>query len=1161
MSDLPTSLFAFLSYSRSDLEFALRLKNDLHKQGIAVWMDQEGIQPATPDWEESIRTAIRSCCVVLFIASPDARSSSYVREELAIAEMYQRPVYPVWAAGTQWMEAVPLGLGRIQYTDAREVSYETALPDIVSRLQLIFHSVPDLSLTKRNLDFIPRNPYKGLHAFTGKDTRDFFGREKLINDLSDALKASLVAEQKGRPSARILAILGPSGSGKSSVMMAALLPGLQAGRVLDSKEWVYLEPVVPGAHPLEALEISLARELPDRSLKVLRDDLKDGMGRGLHQLASLLTASPAAKVVLPIDQFEELFMHTTDEKERQLFIDLLVTAVTEPHGPVIVILTLRADFYDRPMRYPQLYQLIQSHQVPVLPMELDDLRMVIEKPAQLHDVQMTFEGNLVGDLLFEMRGQAGALPLLEFTLDQLFQRRDRHRLTLKAYEEIGGVKGALTQHLEATYNELPSEEHRKLARSLFLRLIDPGKTDKDIVSRRAALSEFSLADPAQTDLLHETIDAFIAARLITSNDNAGITSIEVSHEAVIHEWPRLLDWLNQSRDDIRQQLTIVRDVEEWERRGKPKDRLYHGSQLKDARTWAQHYTPSEIELTFLRASVTQHKRRRTLFTAISVVIILVVVSLSISPLLQLWHSFQPGVTTLADSGPGSLRQALQDASPGSRITFDSRLRGTIMLTSGDLNIVKSVKIIGPGANMLAISGGTKGSTININPAFGINVTVTILDLAFKDTTLPVLSRIGGTTTFIANSGTLIMTRCIISGNTAKGALNTTAAISNFGTLTLNDSMVSHNSFFGSGILSGGGISNVGTLRLNKSIVSYNSLSAGPGEFPISPSIRLNYDGAEADGGGIFNDGTLVLDESTVAYNSVRSQKSNIGSSATTINAPHDGWSRGGGIYNDKSLVLNNSVVSHNSVTAGQEGTGGGIMNYGTMTMRASTITDNDVSAGATGVGGGIANVGKLSIDSSTIADNRASTFGGGIFSGKGKASVFTALNTTISENKAQYGGGIGLYQSQMDLMFCTVYDNSAEDGGGIYTLDKGDHEVRNSILAGNHATRKGPDDVGYISLVGYDLAQGDLSAALIKSFEQKNPTILLVDLSADVGVASTLQNNGGPTQTHALLPGSLALDKIPLAACQIDGITTDQRGVKRPQGPACDIGAYEYTPS
>ena len=144
MSDLPTSLFAFLSYSKSDLEFALRLKNDLHKQGIAVWMDQEGIQPATPDWEESIRTAIRSCCVVLFIASPDARSSSYVREELAIAEMYQRPVYPVWAAGTQWMEAVPLGLGRIQYTDAREVSYETALPDIVSRLQLIFHSVPDL---------------------------------------------------------------------------------------------------------------------------------------------------------------------------------------------------------------------------------------------------------------------------------------------------------------------------------------------------------------------------------------------------------------------------------------------------------------------------------------------------------------------------------------------------------------------------------------------------------------------------------------------------------------------------------------------------------------------------------------------------------------------------------------------------------------------------------------------------------------------------------------------------------------------------------------------------------------------------------------------------------------------------------------------------------
>jgi hypothetical protein len=211
MSDLPTTPFVFISYSRADLTFAMRLKNDLQKQGIQVWMDLEGIRPATADWEESIRTAIRSCCVVLFVASPDARSSSNVRDELAIAGMYQRPIYPVWAAGTEWMEAAPLGWGRIQYTDAREMGYEKALPDIVSRLEEIVRSVPALSLTKRNLDFVPRNPYKGLYAFTSKDTRDFFGREKLVGDLVDALKASLVTEQKGGSSARILAIEGSSG--------------------------------------------------------------------------------------------------------------------------------------------------------------------------------------------------------------------------------------------------------------------------------------------------------------------------------------------------------------------------------------------------------------------------------------------------------------------------------------------------------------------------------------------------------------------------------------------------------------------------------------------------------------------------------------------------------------------------------------------------------------------------------------------------------------------------------------------------------------------------------------------------------------------------------------------------------------------------------------
>src|SRR5207244_1316149 len=139
-----------------------------------------------------------------------------------------------------------------------------------------------------------------------------------------------------------------------------------------------------------------------------------------------LGKSPEARVVLFIDQFEEVFTQATSDDERQHFIDLLVTAVTELRGPTILILTLRADFYDRPMHYLELCKLIESNQRLVPPMDLKGLREVIEKPAGLPDVQLTFEGDLVSDLLFEVQEQVGALPLLQFTLDQLLQTRDGH---------------------------------------------------------------------------------------------------------------------------------------------------------------------------------------------------------------------------------------------------------------------------------------------------------------------------------------------------------------------------------------------------------------------------------------------------------------------------------------------------------------------------------------------------------------------------------------------------------------------------------------------------------------------------------------------------------------------------------------------------------------
>jgi hypothetical protein len=215
----------FLCYARADSELVTRLKTSLLSQGIHVWIDREGLQPGTLDWEEALRTAIRAAQAVLLITSPNARSSRYVRDELRIAEMYQRPIYPLWIAGTQWMDAVPLGWGGAQYIDARESRYETAMLELVGILNKASLTPPKAP----ELDFEPRNPYKGLRAFTGEDAHDFFGRDTLINELAATLEGTLASEEKNQQCTRLLTVVGPSGSGKSSVVMAGLLPRLREG--------------------------------------------------------------------------------------------------------------------------------------------------------------------------------------------------------------------------------------------------------------------------------------------------------------------------------------------------------------------------------------------------------------------------------------------------------------------------------------------------------------------------------------------------------------------------------------------------------------------------------------------------------------------------------------------------------------------------------------------------------------------------------------------------------------------------------------------------------------------------------------------------------------------------------------------------------------------
>ncbi|HYU74756.1 MAG TPA: right-handed parallel beta-helix repeat-containing protein, partial [Ktedonobacteraceae bacterium] len=422
-------------------------------------------------------------------------------------------------------------------------------------------------------------------------------------------------------------------------------------------------------------------------------------------------------------------------------------------------------------------------------MEIQELRQVIEEPAALPDVRLTFEGNLVGDLLFETQGQAGTLPLLEFTLDQLFQRREGQTLTMAAYREMGGVKGALAKHAESTYASLPSDEHRSFAQMLFMRLVNLGTTEQDTTRRRAALSELSLPDAKQAALLREVADTFITARLLTTSEFAGVTTIEVSHEALIREWARLSNWLGTGREDIRLQQAVSQDVVEWEQRGRPRDRLYQGSQLKEAKGWSRRNVPSQQEIAFLQASTRRHTQ------SLLSVIIAILLLLSTTSLASWFMLHQPAdptrVTTSNDDGVGSLRWAIVTAKAGSTITFDTSLeKKVISLTSNDLSFTRNMIIRGPGAQSLAISGGKSGHIVRILPG----ITVAIFDLSFVN------SNTGRTEVgFIKNEGTLTLTNSTISGNTSSnlggGIINTSE-----GKLTLTNSTVSRNrSKYGGGI--------------------------------------------------------------------------------------------------------------------------------------------------------------------------------------------------------------------------------------------------------------------------------------------------------------------------------------------------------------------------
>jgi class 3 adenylate cyclase/WD40 repeat protein len=423
-------------------------------------------------------------------------------------------------------------------------------------------------------------PYRGLTTFDASDAEFFFGRERLL--------AEIVSRLAGTP---LLGIVGPSGSGKSSVVRAGLIPGLASGVLPGSERWT-VALLRPGEHPLRELDRALWAALPKPTLEHVAKDAVP-----LVSLNAVL--GDGERLVVIADAFEETFTVCTNEQERAAFLAALIDAATDARGKVVVVLAIRADYYGRCADNARLADLLAANHVLVGPMSADEYRRAIVQPALR--VGTTVEPELVDDLVAEVLGEPGALPLLSTTLLELWDHRDGRTMRRETYLATGGVRGAVARLADAVYDGFDPNQ-QAIVRSIMLRLAGPGEGES-AVRRRVALSEF---DAERNPDVAGVLEVLANRRLVTISDG----TVEVAHEALLREWPRLRGWLEEDREGRRLRGHLIVASREWVDRGKDPGELYRGARLSAALDYTTDHTLelNELEREFVTTSRAQSQR-------------------------------------------------------------------------------------------------------------------------------------------------------------------------------------------------------------------------------------------------------------------------------------------------------------------------------------------------------------------------------------------------------------------------------------------------------------------------------------------------------------------------------------------------------------------------
>jgi WD40 repeat protein len=554
----------FVSYNRAEGSTVERIARRLRAEGLEVFFDR-WVMSAGQSWQDEILDAMQGAAACgVFIGSEGL--GDWAREELAVAQLRAAhdprfrlfmvlltgapsPLDPrlAFLSTRNWVDLRPHGDDRSGFEHLLE-----AVTGVPQRSQ-----TPTLDTTAC--------PYRGLEPFDERHANLFFGREDDTRRLCERLSDT-----------RFVAVLGASGSGKSSVVKAGLIPALRADAVPHSAEWT-IRTMTPGGNPLAGLGAQLAHVSAGDSMQRTVDALAADQ-RTVDLAVALATADKPTdhRFVLVVDQLEEVFTLCQDEDERSAFLANLIYAATIPGGRTIVVVTLRADFYYRCAPYPGVRSVLAVQHMLIGPLGEEALRRAIERPAW--GAELTLEPGLVDTIVTDVGDRPGTLPLLQHVLLQLWQRRRGRLLTLEAYVESGGVQGALAKHADAVYDQL-SESQRDLTERVLLRLIQPGEGTED--SRRRVDVDELLTASDEPGTVEAVIGTLADERLLTTSRDevSEARLIEITHEALLQGWPRLRRWIERDREALLAHRRLTEACREWERSGRDDALLYRGTRL------------------------------------------------------------------------------------------------------------------------------------------------------------------------------------------------------------------------------------------------------------------------------------------------------------------------------------------------------------------------------------------------------------------------------------------------------------------------------------------------------------------------------------------------------------------------------------------------------